>query len=66
MKPSIIFIGLILTLIISISLGQSCCDIKSIEVKGLGVNRIKPDIAKLFTYLITNDTTAEKAIGKMK
>lgn len=67
MKQNLFLITVLICSIAVISNGQqeSCCLKNFIKVGGFGVNQIKPDIAKIYAYMETEDKTATQALIKM-
>lgn len=63
MKTNILFVGMVLSCIILLSYGQSCCITNSIRVQGQGENRIKPNIALLYASLSADGNTASDALN---
>lgn len=66
MKTNIVFIGMLLSCLVIVSFGQSCCIPNTIVTQGLGENRVTPDIASLYAYYTTTGNTSSSALEAMK
>lgn len=66
MKTNLVFVGMVLSSIVIVSLGQSCCISNTIVVQGLGENRITPNIASLYAYYTTTGNTSSSALSAME
>lgn len=65
MKLNLVFVGMVLSCIVIVSLGQNCCIPNTIVAHGYGENRISPNIASVYAYYTTTGDTSSSALSAM-